>query len=62
LTAGVESHPRAVALDPATGRPVWQAAFADRAHYSKAEAPPSFAGGRVFVRNDEEIAAVTIGN
>jgi outer membrane protein assembly factor BamB len=28
----------------------------------KAEAPPSFAGGRVFVRNDEEIAAVTIGN
>jgi outer membrane protein assembly factor BamB len=33
-TAGVESHPRAVALDPATGLPVWQAAFADRAHYS----------------------------
>ena len=28
----------------------------------KAEAPPSFAGGRIFVRNDEEIAAVTIGN
>jgi outer membrane protein assembly factor BamB len=33
-TAGVEAHPRAVALDPATGTPVWQAAFADRAHYS----------------------------
>jgi outer membrane protein assembly factor BamB len=27
---------------------------------SRAEAPPSFAEGRIFVRNDEEIVAVTI--
>ena len=26
----------------------------------RAEAPPSFAGGRIFVRNDEELAAISI--
>ena len=28
---------------------------------SRAEAPPSFAAGRVFVRNDEEVVAVNVG-
>jgi outer membrane protein assembly factor BamB len=28
---------------------------------ARAEAPPSFAGGRIFVRNDEEILAVAVG-
>lgn len=28
---------------------------------SRAETPPSFAGGRIFVRNDEEVVAVEVG-
>ena len=28
---------------------------------ARAESPPSFAGGHVFVRNDEEVVAVKIG-
>jgi outer membrane protein assembly factor BamB len=29
---------------------------------ARSDAPPSFAGGRIFVRSDEELAAVAIGN
>lgn len=50
-TAGVEAYPRAVALDPATGLQVWQAAFADRAHSSSPVAGTLGGVGQVLVHS-----------